>query len=94
MKGPAKTTWRAVSIFPGAVACIAVQKACQKRYLTSDAPRLPLRDCDRQDTCKCTYRHLTDRRGELRRTVDSGFGIPKAVPTDKRRPGERRERKR
>lgn len=94
MKGPAKTSWRAVRILPGAGACTAAQNASEKRYLTRDAPRLPLRECDRQDKCKCTYRHLSDRRGELRRSADSGFGIPTAVPSEKRRPGERRERKR
>jgi hypothetical protein len=89
-----KASWRGIRVVAGPGACDAARRAEGKRVLTKEAPRLPLRDCDRQDTCQCTYRHLTDRRGDLRRTADSGFGIPKAVPTEKRRPGERRERKR
>ena len=91
---PPKPSWRAIRVVAGADACAASQGPSQKRFLSRDAPRLPLADCDRQDTCKCTFRHLSDRRGGLRRADDSGFGIPKAVPTEKRRPGERRERKR
>jgi len=94
VKAPAKSSWRAVRILPGADACAAVQDICKKRYLTQDAPRLPLRECDRQDKCQCKYQHLADRRGEPRRADDSGFGIPKVISPEKRRPGERRERKR
>lgn len=94
MKPPPKASWRAVRIVPGAGACIAVDKVRETRYLTRDAPRLPLRECDRQDKCQCKYQHLPDRRGQLRRTIDSGFGIPTPVTSNKRRPGERRERKR
>ena len=94
MTTPPKPSWRAVRIVAGAGACAASQDASQKRFLSREAPRLPLPDCDRQDKCKCTYKHLADRRGELRRAVDSGYGIPKAVTSDRRRPGERRERKR
>jgi hypothetical protein len=92
---PPKATWRAVKVVPGASACAAAQRASGKRFLTRDAPRLPLKDCDHQDTCQCTYQHRPDRRGELRRTKDSGYGItPKVVSAERRRPGERRDRKR
>lgn len=94
MPTPPVKSWRGIRIVAGAGACDAARRAEGKRVLTKDAQRLPLRDCDRQDSCKCTYKHLTDRRGELRRTIDSGFGIPKAISPEKRRPGERRERKR
>ncbi|MGH8254248.1 MAG: hypothetical protein ACRES2_09405 [Steroidobacteraceae bacterium] len=91
---PPKKTWLAVRVVAGPGACEAVKRATAKRFLTKDAPRLPLGDCDHQDKCQCKYQHLSDRRGQLRRTVDSGFGIPKTVPDNQRRPGERRERKR
>lgn len=94
MSTPPKKSWRGIRIIAGAGACDAAKRAMGKRVLTKDAPRLPLKDCDRQDKCQCTYRHLSDRRGEYRRTTDSGFGIPKDVTPEKRRPGERRERKR
>jgi hypothetical protein len=91
---PPIASWRAIRVVAGAGACDAARLVEGKRMLTKDAPRLPLRDCDRQDSCKCTYKHLADRRGEPRRTIDSGFGIPKVISPEKRRPGERRERKR
>ncbi len=91
---PPKAAWRAVRVTPGEGACAASRAASKKRFLNRDAPRLPLADCDQREKCQCTYRHLSDRRGELRRSDDSGFGIPKAVSSEKRRPGERRERKR
>jgi hypothetical protein len=95
MISPPKNSWRAVAVIPGASACEAARRMSGKRFLTRDAPRLPLRDCDHQDTCKCKYQHLSDRRGEARRTADSGYGIvPKAVSPERRRPGERRERNR
>ncbi len=94
MATPPSKSWRAIRIIAGSSPCDAARRAEGKRVLTKDAPRLPLRDCDRQNTCQCTYKHLTDRRGGLRRTIDSGFGIPKAITPEKRRPGERRERKR
>ncbi len=93
MISPPKNSWRAVCVVPGASACEAAQQMSKKRFLTRDAPRLPLKDCDHQDTCRCKYQHLPDRRGEPRRSSDSAFGAtPKAASPERRRPGERRER--
>ena len=93
MSIPPKKSWRAVRVVPAASPCEAVLAIREKRFLTSEAPRLPLRDCDRQDRCQCKYQHLADRRGEPRRSADSSFGgAPKAVSPERRRPGERRAR--
>ncbi|MBS0388472.1 MAG: hypothetical protein JSR15_08305 [Proteobacteria bacterium] len=93
MSIPPKKSWRAVRVVPGASPCEAALAMREKRFLTSAAPRLPLRDCDRQDTCQCKYQHLADRRGEPRRSADSAFGgAPKTVSPERRRPGERRAR--
>ena len=80
---------------PGASACEAAQRMRDKRFLTREAPRLPLKDCDHQDKCQCKYQHLPDRRGEPRRGTDSSYGAaPKAATPERRRPGERRDRNR
>jgi hypothetical protein len=95
MKPVPDKNWRAVSVVPGGAACEAALQLRARRFLTRDAPRLPLLDCNRQDECQCKYQHLPDRRGDPRRDNDSGFGsAAKPITAERRRPGERRERRR
>ena len=58
--------WHAVSITGPSNACAAAQACKGKRYLSSEAPRLPLEGCDAA-RCECRYRHFADRRGDPRR---------------------------
>jgi hypothetical protein len=58
--------WHAVVIAAPASACAAAQACKGKRYLSSEAPRLPLADCDVR-RCQCKYRHHDDRRAGPRR---------------------------
>ena len=83
-------SWRAVSVIPAGTACEAALQLRGRRFLTRDAPRLPLPQCDRQNQCQCKYQHLPDRRGGPRREDDSGFGSAPKPTTERRRPGERR----
>lgn len=53
--------YRAVSIECGADACESVQQLHEKRFLSSEAPLLPLHDCACAG-CSCTYVHHPDRR--------------------------------
>jgi hypothetical protein len=64
-----KTKWYAVSVIPGKRCCLAAKQMARKRWLSADAPRLPLERCDLR-TCECRYQHHTDRRGTPRRRVD------------------------
>jgi hypothetical protein len=64
-----KTRWYAVSVIPGKRCCLAAKQVLRKRWLSAEAPRLPLERCD-QRTCECRYQHHTDRRGVPRRRVD------------------------
>jgi hypothetical protein len=58
--------FHAVSIIGSGTAC-AVSEACRgKRFLSTEAPRLPLAECDAK-RCECRYRHYADRRGAPRR---------------------------
>jgi hypothetical protein len=60
---PAKapSPYAAVSIKPGNSPCEAVKRIAGERYLKSEAPSLPLADCD-HPPCHCLYVHHEDRR--------------------------------
>jgi hypothetical protein len=77
----APSQWHAVAIRPKGDSCEAVQACRSARYLSKEAPRLPLAECTTSDTCTCVYKHHEDRRlksrrhdetGELRRNVKAG----------------------
>lgn len=95
MTKPINSTWQAVSIVPGASACAAVKELHEQRFLTRAAPRLPLAACNKQDECQCKYKRYTDRRTAPRRAEDQlGGSRPTPPKQERRRPGERRERRR
>ena len=54
-------------------ACQAAQDSRGERYVSAEAPRLPLDKCDQSDRCQCIYQHYDDRRGDSRRDAESGF---------------------
>lgn len=87
-------THRAVAICPGAFSCEAVRQREEKRYLSGDAPFLPLRECD-QAACECTYEHFDDRRADEDRrdtyAAYSGFD-PLQDKKERRVRKERRKR--
>ncbi len=90
-----KSPWRAVSVVAGPAAFAAAQRLRGQRFLTGKAPRLPLAACNNQDQCGCKYQHHPDRRGDTRRTDDEGATtVVKPRGSERRRPGERRERRR
>ena len=69
--------WHAVSIESGSDICDNCCKAAGalqgQRFLSSEAPTLPLQGCSNPRSCHCRYRHHPDRRHERRRTMDYGF---------------------
>ena len=64
----------AVTIVPGAKACAAARKLEDKRFLSREAPKLPLRACDCPN-CDCHYAHHDDRRTGPRRAREMGVAI-------------------
>jgi len=60
-KGEVK--FRAVSIQTGPRACTAAKYLKGKRFISAQAPELPLSRCDISD-CKCKYVYHKDRRDE------------------------------
>jgi len=61
------TAWHAVSIVATTRSCRAAHKLRAARFLSADAPRLPLPGCTVGDSCPCAYKHYADRRGQPRR---------------------------
>ena len=74
--------FHAVAIKPGRNACDAVVEIEGVRFLSREAPQLPLPDCTNPD-CRCTYQHFDDRRQGPRR--DSDVGLPSKPPEEDRR---------
>lgn len=87
--GPRGNIFHGIAIEPGNRACEAVRQLAGKRYLSEEAPRLPLDECQCVHGCRCVYRHFSDRRTDVRRDVDMGLPY-RHVPGDKRAGSGRR----
>jgi len=72
-----------VEIVAPAGCCQAARQQVGQRFLSEEAPLLPLAGCDRATRCVCKYRHFTDRRTDARRDAD--VGLPPAFREDERR---------
>jgi hypothetical protein len=64
--------YHAVSVLPGKGACAAAFRFAGQRFLSRQAPRLPLPSCNAQ-TCGCRFKHHKDRRAGPRRNSDVGM---------------------
>jgi hypothetical protein len=67
--------WHAVTIAASPNACAAAQACKGKRFLSAEAPWLPLEECDVK-RCNCKYRHYPDRRGDSRRQDEKPAAAP------------------
>jgi hypothetical protein len=84
--------WHAVAIRPKGSSCEAVQACRSARYLSKEAPRLPLAQCTSSDTCTCVYKHHADRRSQPRRQDEKGELRRNAkVSQERRSTGDRRK---
>ena len=86
------TAYHAVTIATGVRACEAAMALRRKRFLSREAPELPLEDCS-CSTCACRYEHYDDRRKGQRRARDLGVSIDGFEGTDNRLPTRRGRRK-
>ncbi len=88
----ASKRWHAISVKPGPDACAAADSASDQRWLSREAPQLPLPGCTRPDSCHCTYKHHDDRRAGGRRAEDTdAFRRPSRTLTERRSRGDRRK---
>lgn len=70
---PRVSPYHSVSIRCGDNACQMAKDKLGERHLSSDAPLLPLDQCDRPDQCECRYQHYDDRRRGPRRRSEHGL---------------------
>jgi hypothetical protein len=84
--------WRAVAIMAKSTCCEAARSLHAKRFLSAQAPRLPLASCNQADSCPCAYRHHEDRRGLPRRKEErTGLRQSVKVSQERRLGGSRRK---
>ena len=58
--------YRAVSIHHPAGCCRSATALDGKRFLSNNAPKLPLANCSSPGLCQCEYRTLNDRREDFK----------------------------
>jgi hypothetical protein len=77
--------WHAVRIVAKANSCDAARALLKTRYLSKDAPALPLESCTQGLRCPCIYRHHEDRRDQPRRDGETGLsGRSKKIDSERR----------
>ena len=65
-----RSPWHAVSVVSSAACCPAALSQVGIRFLSKEAPGLPLSACSMRSECRCSYQHHDDRRGLSRRIPD------------------------
>jgi hypothetical protein len=65
--------WHAISVDAKALSCMVAQDLRKKRFLSKEAPALPLEGCTKRSRCPCTYKHHDDRRSKSRRDSEAGI---------------------
>lgn len=73
-------------------ACEQVLELHGKRFLSAEAPQLPLPGCDQN--CSCRFKHHDDRRQDDRRDSFSPSGIHFSDDKNRRISGDRRRKSR
>jgi hypothetical protein len=77
-KRGSREPWHAVSIASPESSCPEAESLKGRRFLSNEAPRLPLAKCAQPWNCRCVYRHHPDRRATPRRASDrSGLRTPR-----------------
>jgi hypothetical protein len=77
--------WHAISVEAKSASCPQAHELRKKRFLSGEAPALPLQDCTKRAACPCTYKHHDDRRGKSRRSDGSGISSSAKAPSSERR---------
>lgn len=84
--------YRSVSIRPMKDSCGSAKSLQDQRFLTREAPRLPLPNCDAA-VCQCRYSHFEDRRVDDRRRLNAvQRGLGSGTSNTEHRSGRDRRR--
>ncbi len=65
--------YRGVTVYSRKDCCDAALRIQGQKFLAAHAPQLPLGGCSQPQLCECRYKHLADRRSEVRRDTDHGL---------------------
>jgi len=84
--------FHAVTIATGPRACAAARQLRDHRFLSRDAPPLPLKDCSCSN-CECRYEHYKDPRQIGAGARDLGVSIDGYTEDEKRGSSHRGRRK-
>ena len=76
--------WHAVSITASPTGCAAARALGRARFLSAHAPSLPLPQCSAKESCRCLYKHHSDRRSSPRRREEV-TGLRRSVPVAQER---------
>jgi len=90
-KRPQNSPYATTSIgFSDSSACDAVRKLAGRRFLSADAPSIPVRQCG-MGACQCRYKHHADRRsGPTDRRAALGLTVAGGTLGDPSRHGRRK----
>jgi hypothetical protein len=84
--------YRAVTVYSKIDCCQAAARLEGQKFLAAHAPQLPLGGCSQSERCQCRYRHLEDRRQEVRRDSDHGLPARTYGESERRCRSDRRRR--
>jgi hypothetical protein len=91
VRRPIRSDYHCVEIRSGRAACEAARKLGKTRFLSREAPVLPLQGCNTPN-CTCSYAHFDDRREHDRRNPYGEWAsIPPALTGERRSRTERRK---
>jgi hypothetical protein len=85
VSSPRASRWHCVSITSSVVCCDAARDLADLRFLSLQAPRLPLDGCKLGTDCRCAYQHHDDRRTKPRRSDDLAGARREGYPGHERR---------
>src|SRR5580704_6485477 len=86
-----RVRWHAVSIVTTQASCHTARALRGIRFLSNEAPHLPLSECSAGVSCPCSYKHYEDRRGPPRRAEElTGFRRPNPAAQERRQQRDRR----
>jgi hypothetical protein len=76
--------WHAVGVVAGPSACEVARAFRGTRFLSHEAPHVPLPGCPDRGGCRCVYRHFADRRSGPRRAFEKGLPASRIVAAERR----------
>jgi hypothetical protein len=90
VKRDAPSQYHCVEVRLGVPACEPVKRLGRARFLSGEAPRLPVSGCSEQ-RCACSYIHHDDRRDDERRNPYGQWAnLPPGLVHERRARTERR----